>query len=106
MSAYFVVYLNVTDLKRFTEYFQVVMPVIERRGGRLVTQGTPEAIEGTLLFQQAVLFEWPSCKELLEYWHSEEYSEIKKLREGAAEFQAVVIEDIQPAQEQLSSHLH
>jgi uncharacterized protein (DUF1330 family) len=103
MSAYFVVYLNVTDLERFTEYFQVVMPVIERRGGRLVTQGRPEAIEGTLLFKQAVLFEWPSRKELIEYWYSEEYTKIKKLREGAAELQAVVIEGIQPDQEHLSS---
>jgi uncharacterized protein (DUF1330 family) len=103
MSAYFVVYLNVTNPDRFTEYLQAVMPVIERRGGRLVTQGIPEAIEGTLLFKQAVLFEWPSRNDLLEYWNSEEYTEIKKLREGAAEFQAVVIEDIQPGQENLTS---
>lgn len=34
MSAYFVVYLNVTDPDRFNEYFKSVMPVIERRGGR------------------------------------------------------------------------
>ena len=93
MSAYFVVYLNITDPDRFAEYFQVVMPVIKRRGGCLVAQGTPEAIEGTLSFKQAVLFEWRSRKDLLEYWHSEEYAQIKKLREGAAEFQAVVIEE-------------
>jgi hypothetical protein len=30
------------------------MPVIERRGGRSIAQGTPEAIEGTLSFKQAV----------------------------------------------------
>lgn len=90
-SAYFVVYLNVTDPDRFKEYFQSVMPVIERRGGRLIAQGTPEIIEGTLLSKQAVVFEWPSRQDLLEYWHSNEYAEIKKLREGAAEFQAVVI---------------
>jgi uncharacterized protein (DUF1330 family) len=93
MSAYFMVYLNVTDPDRFTEYFQTVMPVIERRGGRLVTQGIPKAIEGTLSFKQAVLFEWRSRQDLLEYWHSDEYAQIKKLREGAAEFQAVVIEN-------------
>ncbi|MCU0532767.1 MAG: DUF1330 domain-containing protein [Hydrococcus sp. Prado102] len=94
MSAYFVVYLNVTEPDRFAEYFQVVMPVIKRRGGRLIAQGTPEVIEGTLSFKQAVLFEWRSRQDLLEYWHSDEYAQIKKLREGAAEFQAVVIESI------------
>lgn len=94
MSAYFVVYLNVTDPDRFKEYFKSVMPVIERRGGRLIAQGTPKIIEGTLLSKQAVVFEWPSRQEFLEYWCSNEYAEIKKLREGAAEFEAVVIEGV------------
>jgi uncharacterized protein (DUF1330 family) len=91
MSTYFVVRLTVTDPERFTKYFQRVMPVIERRGGRLMAQGSPEAIEGTLRSEQAVVFEWPSRQDFLDYWHSEEYAEIKLLREGAAEFDAVLI---------------
>ncbi len=92
MSAYFVVSLNVTDPDQFTKYFQTVMPVIERRGGRLIAQGTPEPIEGTLRSEQAVVFEWPSRQEFLSYWHSEEYAAIKLLRAGAAQFEAVLIE--------------
>jgi uncharacterized protein (DUF1330 family) len=94
MSTYFVVRLTVTDSERFTKYFQRVMPVIERRGGRLMAQGLPEAIEGTLRLEQAVVFEWPSRQDFLDYWHSEEYAEIKLLREGAAEFEAVLIPGI------------
>jgi uncharacterized protein (DUF1330 family) len=94
--------IAVTDPDRFTKYFQVVMPVIERRGGRLVAQGTVEVIEGTLLFRQAVLFEWRSRNDLLEYWHSDEYAKIKKLREGAAELQAVVIKGIHPDPQNLT----
>jgi len=56
MAAYFVIYYNITDSARFMEYFQAVIPVILRRGGRLVVEGTPEAIEGTLSFKQAVVF--------------------------------------------------
>jgi uncharacterized protein (DUF1330 family) len=91
MSAYFVVRLNVIDPEGFTKYFHRVMPLIESRGGRLIAQGTPEAIEGTSRSQQAVVFEWPSRQDFLDYWHSEEYAEIKLLREGAAEFEAVLI---------------
>ncbi len=91
MSAYFVVRLNVTDQDQFMKYFQAVMPVIERRGGRLIAQGTPEIMEGTLLFKQAVVFEWPSRQDFLNYWHSEEYAEIKMLRKGAAEFEGVLL---------------
>lgn len=57
MSAYYVVYLNVTAPDQFREYFQTLLPVIKRHGARLIAQGTPEAIEGTLLFKQAVVFE-------------------------------------------------
>jgi uncharacterized protein (DUF1330 family) len=91
MSAYFVVCLNVIDPEGFTKYFHRVMPLIESRGGRLIAQGTPEAIEGTSHSQQVVVFEWPSRQDFLDYWHSEEYAEIKLLREGAAEFEAVLI---------------
>jgi uncharacterized protein (DUF1330 family) len=92
MSAFFVVYINVTDPDQFTKYFQAVMPFIERRGGRKIAQGLPEQIEGTLQFKQAVVFEWPSRQKFLDYWNSEEYAQIKRLRKGAAEFEAVLIE--------------
>jgi uncharacterized protein (DUF1330 family) len=91
MSTYFVVRLNVTDPDRFAQYFQRVMPIIERRGGRLMAQGVPEAIEGTSRSEQAVVFEWPSRQDFIDYWHSEEYAEIKLLREGSAEFEAILV---------------
>lgn len=43
-----VAYLNIIDPVRFEEYFQTVMAVIRQRGGRLIAQGTPEVIEGTM----------------------------------------------------------
>jgi uncharacterized protein (DUF1330 family) len=91
MSTYFVVRFNVTDPDRFAKYFERVMPIIERRGGRLIAQGVPEAIEGTSRSEQAVVFEWPSRQDFRDYWHSEEYAEIKLLREEVAEFEAVLI---------------
>jgi uncharacterized protein (DUF1330 family) len=84
----------VTNPDQFAKYFQRVMPVIERRGGRLIAQGVLEAIEGTSRSEQAVVFEWPSRQDFLDYWHSEEYAEIKLLREGSAEFEAVLIAGI------------
>jgi uncharacterized protein (DUF1330 family) len=92
MSVYFVVYLKITEPVQFAEYFQKVMPIIQRRGGRLIAQGTPEIIEGSITSPQAVIFEWGSRQDFLNYWNSDEYAEIKQLRERAAEFQAAIIE--------------
>lgn len=94
MTVYFIVSLKITDADRFAEYFQAVMPLIEHRGGRLIAQGTPEAIEGDATGSQSAVFEWSSRRAFLDYWHSNEYAEIKKLREGVAEFQGVIIEGV------------
>lgn len=65
MPVYFVIYLSITDPVRFAEYFQTVIPVIQRRGGRLIAQGTPKVIEGTMTWKQAVVFEWGSREDFL-----------------------------------------
>jgi uncharacterized protein (DUF1330 family) len=94
LAVYFVVHLNITDADRFIQYFQAVMPLINQLGGRLVAQGTPEIIEGNVIGQQVAVFEWPSRQDFLNYWHSSEYAEIKRLRENAAVFWGEIIEGI------------
>ena len=94
MAAFLIVYDTVTDPARFQKYAQTVEPVIERRGGRMVAAGSPDVVEGAFPWERAVVFEWPSRADALGFWNSDEYAEIRKLREGAAEFQAVILEGI------------
>jgi uncharacterized protein (DUF1330 family) len=95
MAAYFIVYQNVTDPERYQEYFTAVAPLIQQHGGRLLAQGTPEVMEGTLPWQRAVLLEWRSQQDFLNFWHSQDYTEIRKLREGATNWQAAIVSDIE-----------
>lgn len=94
MAVYFVVSLKITDADRFMEYFQAVMPLLKQRGGRLIAQGTPEVLEGSATGSQSAVFEWASRQAFLDHWHSDEYAEITKLREGAVEFQGVLDEGV------------
>jgi uncharacterized protein (DUF1330 family) len=94
MALYFVVSLKIIDADRFMAYFQAVMPLIQQRGGRLIAQGIPEVIEGSAAGSQSAVFEWPSRQVFLDYWHSKEYAEIRKLREGAVEFQGAIVEGV------------
>jgi len=87
VTAYLIVDETVTDPSRFSRYVKSVDPVIIRWGGRLVASGPPDVMEGEFPLEQALVFEWPSPQAASDFWHSEEYSEIKKLREGAAVFQ-------------------
>lgn len=94
MAVYFVVSLKITDADQFGKYFQAVMPLIKQRGGRLIAQGAPEAIEGSAPESQFAIFEWASRQTFLDYWHSNEYIEISKLRDGAVEVQGVIVEGV------------
>ena len=94
MSAYLIVYDTVTDPAKFLQYVKAVDPVIIRRGGRMVASGAPDVMEGEFPQERALVFEWPTRQAASDFWHSDEYTEIKKLREGAAVIQAIIIEGI------------
>ncbi len=94
MPAYLIVYETITDPSKFSQYVKTVDPVLTRRGGRLVASGPPEVVEGEFPWQGVLVFEWPTRQAASDFWHSKEYTEIKKLREGAAVIKAIIIEGI------------
>jgi len=94
MAAYLIVYETVTDPSKFSQYVKSVDPVITRRGGRLLASGPPDLVEGEFPLKHALVFEWPTRHAASDFWHSDRYTEIKKLREGAAVIQAIIVEGI------------
>jgi len=68
--------------------------VITRRGGRLVASGPPDVVEGEFPLKHALVFEWPTRQAASDFWDSDEYTEIKKLREGAAVIQAIIVDGL------------
>jgi uncharacterized protein (DUF1330 family) len=94
MTTYMIIYDNVSDMNRFRKYAEAAEPLIKKFGGNVTTAGIPEVLEGDFPWERVFLFEWKSKAEALNFWHSSEYTEVKKLREGIAEFQAIVIEGV------------
>ena len=92
MAAYLVVYSVITDPKRFQEYAQASGPIVQRYGGRMITAAMPDVVEGEWPWELAAVFEWPSREDALCFWNSEEYAQVRKLREGAAQFQAIIVD--------------
>lgn len=60
----------------------------------MIASSPPDVVEGDWPWERAVVFEWPSREDALGFWNSDEYAEVRKLREGAARFQAIVVEGI------------
>ncbi len=98
MAAYLVVEAVITDPERFAGYARRVPEAVARAGGEyLVLGGEAEALEGDWGEQRLVVHRWPDMATARRFWHSEEYREIKRLREGTGRFRVMLL-DGRPAE--------
>lgn len=96
MAAYIIAKVNVTDWDQYNGYMKVTPGVIEKFGGRfLVRGGEMITLEGPEETRRVVILEFPSMEKAKEFYYSNEYSEAKKLREGAASASFLVIDGFQ-----------
>lgn len=92
MKGYWIVKGEISNLEGFKQYTDVTPDIISKFGGRFIIRaGKNEIVEGNSKTRNTVI-EFPSYQDALSCWHSEEYKAAKKLREGHAEFDIVVIE--------------
>ena len=95
MKAYMIVRCVIHDREKFISgYGTEAAKLLEKYGGKYLIRA-PGAIplEGIDEDNNSVVIsEWPSKERALEFWNSDEYQEIKKLREGIAECKVLVIE--------------
>jgi uncharacterized protein (DUF1330 family) len=93
MAAYVIVQAEVTDWERFREYLKESPRSIAKYGGRYVARGGEMAIlEGAEQTIRVVLIEFPSLQKARDWYHSDEYQQIKRLRAGAAIGSLIAIE--------------
>ena len=95
MSDFMIVYARVDDAERFGAYVEAVQPLIARHGGKLVGRGAPPVVlEGDWPWGTVGVLSFPSMEAARTFWDSPEYVEVKKLRQGASEFQVVLAEAV------------
>ena len=93
MGAFMFIQANITNLEQFMEYSKRAPALIEKYGGRYrCMRGAVEQLEGEPDNRKIVVSEWPSMDAARTFWHSPEYEEVKRYREGAGEFDVYLIE--------------
>jgi len=91
VSAYLIVIARIDDAEAFGPYVEAVQPLIAAHGGKLIGRGTPPVVlEGDWPWQTVGVLSFPSMEAAEGFWHSPEYAEVKKLREGNSQFQVVL----------------
>ena len=95
MAYYLMIEADVTDPEQYALYRQAVTPLIERCGGRfLVRGGEVEVFEGEYNGRRRVVIEFESQQAARAFWHSPEYADVKKLREGAGVGAVIGVEGV------------
>jgi uncharacterized protein (DUF1330 family) len=95
MAAYLIINANISDRERFAAYGKATAALVAQMGGRyLALGGARELLEGTWPEGKTVISEWSSREAALAFWHSVEYAEIRKLREGICEAQIILVDGV------------
>ena len=95
MPAYLIVTAYVHDREKFMNgYAAAAETLIGQFGGEYLLRGPgAECLEGELADGASmVISKWPDRETVKRFWNSPEYTEAKKLREGIADVQVMVID--------------
>ena len=95
MSAYLVISAQIRDRERFLAgYAPRATALTARFGGEYVLRAPgAEVIEGRHPGGSMVISKWPDRAAALAFWGSPEYAEVRKLREGIAECQVLLVDE-------------
>ena len=95
MAGYLIAMIEVTDPEQYRKYIAETPGVIARFGGRFIVRGGEKmTLEGPEENRRIALVEFPSLDKAAEFYNSEEYQAVKRLREGAANVSIVAIEGV------------
>ncbi len=90
-GAYLIVMARIDDAEAFGPYVEAVQPLIAAHGGKLIGRGIPPVLlEGDWPWHTVGVLSFPSMEAADGFWHSPEYVEVKKLRQGNSQFQVVL----------------
>lgn len=93
--AYIVARVDVHDWDAYREYMKHTPRVIKQYGGRMIARGAETiTLEGEEEKLRMVIIEFESIEAAKGFYHSEEYKDTKKLREGGATAQFVAIDGL------------
>ena len=93
---YVIAHVKVTDETAFEKYRLQVPSVTESFGGQYLARGgKQESLEGDgILGNRTVIIKFGSYKKAIEWYHSNEYTQLVKLRQAGSNGSLMVVEGV------------
>jgi uncharacterized protein (DUF1330 family) len=95
MPAYIIVEVLINDHKEYEEYKKLTPAAIAAFDGKFVVRGGKTiTLEGDWKPERIVVLQFPSVEKANEWWHSELYSEAKRIRHRSAKTKMIIVEGV------------
>lgn len=95
MAAYVVAHIEVTDPEGYAEYVKGVPSTIAKYGGRYLARGgKTDRLEGSAPVHRLVILEFPSVEKAREWYGSEEYRRLLRIRQANSRGEVTLIEGV------------
>lgn len=95
MPAFVIVEIEVHDQDLYKSYTQLTPDSIASYQGKFVARGGDTIVlEGDWQPKRLVLLEFPSVEIANSWWHSEDYSRARKIRQRAATTKMIIIDGV------------
>jgi uncharacterized protein (DUF1330 family) len=91
-KGYWIGHVDVTDLEGYKPYMIANQAPFGRFGGRYLTRGGKQEVVEGKAGSRTVVLEFPSYEVALACYRSPEYQAAKRLRDGSAEIDLIVVE--------------
>ena len=95
MPGYVIFNIDVKKPNEYKEYVEKVTPIANKFGGKYIVRGgEAEVIEGTWTYPRTIIIKFPSYEKALEWYSSEEYKPIKKIRLDNSVSNGIIIKGV------------
>ena len=93
MSAYVIVQINVTNNEPYKKYLEKVTPIVQKYQGEYIVRGGKfKKMLGNWDYERTVVIKFPSYEAAMNWYLSEEYEPVKKIREDNSIGNLIIIE--------------
>jgi len=93
VAAYVIYQAEIIDPVAYEEYKTRAAASIAAAGGRYIVRGGEvEALEGDPPVGRTVVLEFPTMDAALEWYRSDEYTEVRQLRDGVARARLFIVD--------------
>ena len=93
MSGYLIAQINVINEEPYKEYIKQTSPIVKKYEGEFIVRGGKfKNVLGEWKYSRTVIIKFPSYETALNWYNSDEYKPVRRIREENSEGNVIIIE--------------